>query len=97
MDAVIMIGNSDDKLSQRKWARFCIGLRLQMAGIGKIHGQWFSLPASQWQNMALCVEFPDEALPEIEQMLADMAHVYEQGSIALLTGTTRFIGPKEMP
>lgn len=96
MDAVIMIGNSDDKLGQKKWSRFCMGLRIQMAGVGKIHGQWFSLPSSQWQNMALRVEFPDEMLPEVEQILADLAHVYDQDSIALLNGITRFIGPKEM-
>ncbi len=97
MDAVIMIGNSDDKLSQKRWARFCMGMRFQMLSFGKIHGQWFSNSASQWQNMALCVEFPDGALPEVEQVLADMAHTYGQDSIALLVGTTRFIGPKEMP
>lgn len=60
---VIMIGNSDDKLSQLEWAEYIKdvdqAVLLSMESIDNdshLHGRWFSLADSPYQNAAWCAE-----------------------------------------
>jgi hypothetical protein len=92
MIAYISIGNSDDKLSQAEWSAFaqrvCITVRARASAI---HGEWYSPPASPWQNMCVCAEFSDPDLPYIRKELAGLRAAWQQESIAFAIAQTEFI------
>lgn len=58
------IGNSDDKLSQARWAEFAREfvetIRIQA---DEIHGVWWSGPDQPWQNCCVGFSVKDETLP----------------------------------
>jgi len=60
VNSFIQIGNSDDRLTQRQWAKFVGDMRtlLTVAWRGRlqVHGEWFSGPDQPWQNANWCVE-----------------------------------------
>lgn len=96
MNILISIGNSDDKLSQRRWADFIAAVRdlLQFAGRVQIHGEWFSAPDKPWQNANWCVEAADPvARSAIRHDLVRIAAKYQQDSIAWTEGEVEFLTP----
>lgn len=94
-----MIGNSDDKLTQREWAEFCadlLGIIEHMQDGGELyarHGIWYSAGFSPFQNMAICVTVPDEYVETLRGKLIRLAKQYRQDSIAVLAGRTAMICP----
>lgn len=95
MIALISIGNSDDKLSQRQWAAFQIDVRYHLRDIdADIYGSWHSYPDSIYQNACFCFELPDEQIPELKNVLSILAEDYKQDAIAFNVVTaTEMIGP----
>jgi hypothetical protein len=99
---VVQIGNSDNKLSQADWALFVNALKSLLSNLGvQIHFFGFSSPHAAWQNCCVVFEDPqhrDE--PGFEQALrehlADLAHLFEQDSIALTCGQTEFTKAAEV-
>jgi hypothetical protein len=94
--AYASIGNSDDKLGQQGWSDF---QRALLHAIRKsahqIHGEWFSAPASNFQNACCCFEIEEAKLRDLRAALSVVAGNYEQDSIALaIAMTTEFIGPQ---
>lgn len=79
----VAIGNSDDKLSQGRWAMFHMDVAktLQDAG-AHFHGEWFSHSAAMWQNACWCVDIPAGVVDQLKMMLAGIARAYEQDAIA---------------
>ncbi len=76
----ILLGNSDNKLTQGEWADFCsqvgiaIGLRAKT-----IHFNGFSLPNSPYQNACWVIELgPDSRL---EHALSAIRKEFRQESI----------------
>lgn len=60
VNTYISIGNSDDRLTQPRWADL-IGDMRDLLNVGwrdrlQIHGEWFSAPDQPWQNANWCVE-----------------------------------------
>lgn len=100
----IMIGNSDDKLSQADWADFVSDvdghLDYALQPFGRVHGRWFSAPDVPWQSACWCVEFNGAASgPSVDEQIAiaktrmsGSAGSYRQDSIAWAEATTEFIG-----
>lgn len=92
--AFVAIGNSDDKLTQASWALYT---RSTDAIVEKwaieVHGRWYSLPDSRYQNACWCLETSAHELESLRERLAVLAHSFEQESIALTVGTTEFITP----
>lgn len=95
----VMIGNSDDKLSQGDWHAFCddvdqaISRTCRYNGT-KVHGRFYSLPNEQWQNACWVIEVDKECafvLGELRSTLAIACKAYLQQSIAWVEGTTEFI------
>lgn len=85
----VSIGNSDDKLSQRQWARF-VGKVDQSARhyMPVVHGFWLSASDSPWQNACWCAEVDDdvrwslaERLTEWQAELRMLAREFGQDSI----------------
>ena len=79
----VSIGNSDDKLSQAMWAAFVDDVdSIVRQYATTVHGQWFSLTNSRWQNACWCFEAePVEAVAS-KVALKQLAPAYQQDSIA---------------
>lgn len=77
------IGNSDDKLTQLHWhyyaSDFVAAIRLHAQ---QVHGQWYSLPNSCYQNACVCFVIDSEAVSDLRAELASVRIEYEQDSIA---------------
>lgn len=89
----IMIGNSDDKLTQEEWSGFCEGLNVAILATTKT-GVYFSgasSPFSRWQNACVVVELSAQQEQELKLRLISLKHKYEQDSIAIIAGETQFI------
>lgn len=95
MIVYISIGNSDDKLSQRRWADFVADVHFLLEDAGRtVHGAWHSAPAAPWQNACWCLELPESVVERIKAQLAVIAGQYEQDSIAWAeVPSTDFLGP----
>lgn len=91
----VSIGNSDNKLSQQKWALFCHQLTEYVArNSTNIYGVWHSLPNDSYQNMCIGFETKqDRSL--IIKVLEAMAEDYNQDSIALSEAKTLHIGKSD--
>jgi hypothetical protein len=83
MSVYVTIGNSDDKLTQEQWSKFCADVRAELMCAGaKFHGQWYSESASQWQNACFCVEVVPGVVDELKANLGALAKAHRQDSIA---------------
>jgi hypothetical protein len=92
MIVYISIGNSDDKLTQREWSRYVIAIAAEVVSIGKLHGTWFSAPATPWQNACWCVEFlNDKDAAEAKEIAGQIRREHSQESVAWAIAETEFI------
>lgn len=89
MIVYVSIGNSDDKLTQRRWAEFVTCVQQALDGAvareqATVHGSWRSPSDAPWQNACWCVEFGTEsiAVEPLRELLAELAGIYRQDSIA---------------
>ena len=94
MIAYVSIGNSDDKLTQQEWSEYSHAVDGLLRMHGKLHGAWFSLPDSGYQNACWCVEFSEFGQgTDFRADLKDLARFYGQDSIAFAPViTTEFLG-----
>lgn len=93
----VSIGNSDDKLTQKEWYRFCddlVSILDDFAEDDRIYGQWYSLPNAKWQNMVASIEINVSQVDNLRDVLSQLAAEYRQDSIALQPGTAELITPK---
>ena len=88
---VILIGNSDDKLSQKDWAGFYLHVYEFVSKYGTVHFSGTSIPVAIWQNACFVVEVSILSLSVIKQGLEELSTEYNQDSIAILVGDTEFI------
>lgn len=90
--AYISIGNSDDRLTQRRWAEFAWNMHSELEGRGQLHGEWFSAPDSDFQNACWCIEFPDrQTMGFVRSLIASIGRQFSQTSIAFAIAETEFI------
>lgn len=88
----VSIGNSDDKLSQRDWAEFARYVKITMREhCEEIHGEWYSLPCSPWQNACVVGEVHDDRVEALRSELSTLRATYGQDAVAWLAGSTEFI------
>lgn len=78
------IGNSDDRLTQQRWSEFCTKLHDVFFNVegSIIHGMWFSLPNSQYQNAIICAAVPAMETENIKATLNELRKEFGQQSIA---------------
>jgi hypothetical protein len=94
VDVVIMIGNSDDKLTQVGWSEFTdevFDAVESFASVGEVRGIWFSEGASLYQNAAICASVPQVNVKALRDHLRELCGRFKQESIAVLVGTTEFV------
>lgn len=88
----VSIGNSDDKLSQKQWAKFCAGVREAMRAYADTYlGEWYSKPGEKWQNMCVAGDVDRRAMTGLLSELEVLREEYRQDSIAVLRGATMFV------
>ena len=88
----IQIGNSDNKLTQAKWAELIRDVRLVLGNhCGQIHFDGGSRFDSQWQNACFVAEIYEIDKKGLLESLSRWAILYNQDSIAVTFGTTEFI------
>lgn len=88
----IQIGNSDDKLTQREWARFVDDTRAEVASLATaVHFTGFSPSDAVWQNACIVAEIDRAVIDGLTKRLAVLATHYRQDSIALTVGETEFV------
>lgn len=93
----IGIGNSDDKLSQREWARFQLEVRQALRHHScHLLGEWHSHPESMFQNACYAIDGDNAEVPELKGDLAALATVYRQEAIAWAEApSTEMLGQKQ--
>lgn len=105
MIGLIMIGNSDDKLTQADWSSFVLDVdRAFDASVhyqgARVHGRWFSLPNEPWQNACWCAEWHDDlahVVDDLKRKLAAISVVYRQESIAwVVAGAAEFLNARDV-
>lgn len=86
----ILIGNSDDKLSQKEWSSFVREVNYAIrAGAKQIHFNGYSDNAAPFQNACWVCE-PDH-LSDLVGKLQEIRKAFRQDSIAIINGPVRFI------
>lgn len=79
----IVIGNSDNKLTQKEWSEFCGHVNEAVrAAAHEVHGEWYSVPNAPYQNACWSIVINDtikEAL--LQDALHKLARLYRQSSI----------------
>jgi hypothetical protein len=80
----VSIGNSDDKLTQERWALYVMRVRdLLRRHANQIHGEWYSAPDAGYQNACFCIVLRDSDLAEMVKMrLTEIREDYRQDSVA---------------
>jgi len=90
----VSIGNSDDKLTQERWAEFFARTSDAVQTFSRhVHGEWASLPNARWQNACWCFEPHPDDIDVMREVLAKLASRFGQDSIAWAVATTEFVKP----
>lgn len=100
---VIAIGNSDDRLTQRRWHEFWYAFNDEIQYYGRlagieIHGTWMSDPVSPFQNAGWSLSWDTDLIHlsrDLKGLLREILGRYGQDSMAWTTGTTELI-PADM-
>lgn len=79
----VSIGNSDDKLSQSRWALYVHSVLEQVRGMAEvIHGEWYSAPDSPYQNVCVGFVLESRLVTSLQDKLAQIREHYAQDSLA---------------
>ena len=90
--ASIMIGNSDNKLTQCQWSEFVAAARAEISHHAQqTFFQGFSATDAPWQNACWVVSVNSDELDELKACLARLAQDNGQDSIALVLGKSELI------
>lgn len=89
------IGNSDDKLTQARWANFHRKFAELVHGYAlRVYGDWLSSPASEYQNACIAFEIDAERGSQLRYFLGVLAGDFDQDSIAWAVAQTEFLTPR---
>lgn len=90
----VQIGNSDDKLPQSEWSNFVLSVDSAVSHFAMfVHGSFFSVPNSRFQNACWCFEIGSVSAEQLRQRrLPAIRDMYKQDSIAWsVVSKTEFI------
>lgn len=90
----IQIGNTDNKLSQQDWAEFVQATHDVIHDGLEVHFYAPSPGDAKWQNACWVCVAEDAQIKTLTARLAPLCRDYEQDSIAVTIGETKFIGAK---
>lgn len=88
----ILIGNSDDKLSQKQWAEFVGNIEYWVKKFcSNIHFSGGSANNLPWQNYCIVFEVEKDKEIWIKENIIELKQKYNQNSIAWIDGQTIFL------
>lgn len=88
----VLIGNSDDKLSQRDWAKYVVDVISVITLYGlKTHFTGSPVSTSIYQNYCEVFEILPEKLEYLKSALHRVKVTWKQDNIAILVGNTELI------
>jgi hypothetical protein len=90
----VLIGNTDDKLSQIKWSDFCKKLLQSAKSYGTIQFSGGPPTDTVWQNFCVVGEFPDTNRYHFRMKCEELCAEYQQYSIVWIEGQTEFVLPR---
>jgi hypothetical protein len=93
-DCCILIGNTDNKLTQAIWSQFCREVhKYLLEGIqtSSIHFVGGTSTDSPYQTFCIAFSIEDELIPRLRRAMYEIRKKYKQDSIAFLAGITDFI------
>lgn len=80
---IVQIGNTDNKLSQQDWAKFCNEIHLGIMSLsGEIHFSAPSVGWADWQNSAWIFSVEDHIVEFIKLSFISIRKKYLQDSLA---------------
>lgn len=90
--AIVLIGNTDNKLTQQEWSYFANDVRtLIWVFEQNTHFIGSSDPFSAYQSGCFVFEMQEERLEEFKHRLILFKQRYKQNFIALIVGNTQLI------
>lgn len=97
----LLIGNSDNKLTQREWMFFCGEIKRAIAyyiwhnntpkGRGKIHFSAPSIGWKEWQNACWVFEIEESEIEKLKTRITEIRKSKYQDSVAWIEGETFFL------
>lgn len=88
----VSIGNSDNRLTQRRWAEFAWAMHSELEPLGHFHGEWASDPLGPFQNACWCIEFESgERAALARALVATIGRKYQQQAIAWAVAETEMV------
>lgn len=96
--ATVCIGNSDNKLTQEEWSRYCAEIHAAIDfRAAEIHFHGFTAPNSTRQSACWVIGWPKKPVIQggLISELRDIACKYRQDAIAITLGETRMLGPQQ--
>jgi len=89
---VVLIGNSDNKLTQSEWAHYVEAMRLVIERACYIvHFFGGSSTYAPWQNVCWTIEINIANVDILKFDITNIRRSYKQDSVAVMTGVTEFI------
>ena len=92
----IQIGNSDDRLAQAEWAKFCKSVdaaiqQITKLCLGSVHFSGMSFGDAPWQNAAWVFNISSKGATRLKVELIEIKARFNQDAIAWTEGDTNFI------
>lgn len=88
----VIIGNSDDKLSQSRWSAFVNCVALRIGELAKqVHFSGSSSNSAPWQNHAWVFEIDDKNAAVLSLEIALEGNHFDKNTVAWIEGKTEFI------
>ena len=93
MDTIcILIGNSDNKLTQNEWAHFVEHMKQTLERIVyRVHFFGGSETYAPWQNCCWVCQIAPHRIDELKADVSRCRGMFQQESVAVLVGETAFI------
>lgn len=88
----ILVGNSDNRLTQSDWTRFCRDVT-QLVESKSLTKQ-FAAPSIGWhtfQNACWVITIDETLVAEFKKWITEIRKHYLQDSVAIVVGDTEFI------
>ena len=88
----VLIGNSDNKLTQAAWSGFIADLTdIVFERMDVTHFRGHSNPESIYQNHAIVFTIDDSKIEVLKNSLRELKDIFKQDSIALVLGDSEFV------
>ncbi len=90
--ATILIGNSDDKLTQKEWSDFWARVDAMIGSVADdVHFKGVSYGAAQWQNACWVIVIDEPNLSWLTKELKAVRRTFQQDSAVIVVGETKFV------